>query len=143
MTVPSVRSRAVLGTAGVVLVVLVALLVWWWPRSGDSGLTVEGSSATYTVRIRLPHPSPAPGRADITVTRRDRAAVELDQVTVDAVMPSMGHATAALTARPDGPGRYRADGRLFAMAGSWQLSVRLHGTGGTDVVTVPVTVPAT
>ncbi|WP_405974456.1 FixH family protein [Streptomyces sp. NBC_00988] len=139
MTLPSVRTRAVLGTA---VLALVLLLVWWWPDSGDStGVTVEGSSSTYTVRIRLPHPSPAPGEAEIVVVRRDRAVLDLDQVTVAASMPSMGHTMAALTAQPDGPGRYRADGRLFLMAGSWQLSVRLHSADGTDVVTLPVTVP--
>lgn len=139
MTVPSVRTQAVLGSA---LMAFVLLLVFWPHGGGSSAVQVAAATPDYTVQVRLPHPDTGSDQADITVGRRDHGPVQLEQVTVDALMPSMGHAMPALTAAATGPGQYRTQGQLFLMAGSWQLSVHLYGAAGSQVVTVPVTVPA-
>ncbi|MDH6580227.1 FixH family protein [Kitasatospora sp. MAP5-34] len=139
MTVPALRVQAAVSAA----VVAVVLLLTCWPlHHGSAGVQLSGASADYTVQVRLPRPSAAAGQADITVDRRDHAPVELERVTLAAVMPSMGHAMPALTAEPAGPGRYQTHGQLFLMAGSWQLTVSLNGPSGTETVTVPVAVSA-
>jgi hypothetical protein len=75
------------------------------------------------------------------VDRLDHGRVELDRVTVDAVMARMGHVMPELVARPDGAGRFQARGELFLMSGVWTVQVRMHGPAGAELAAVTVTVP--
>ncbi|MDF5751580.1 hypothetical protein [Spongiactinospora sp. TRM90649] len=61
---------------------------------------------------------------------------EADAVTVSAVMPAMGHAMPEIAARRAAPGRFLAEGELFSMPGAWQLTVRVSGRAGEEVLTV-------
>jgi hypothetical protein len=140
VTVPTARVQALLGAA-IVAGVLVA--TYWPSHQASAAPQLAGASADYTVQLGLPHPSPrADQLVDVTVARRDHAPVGLDQVTLDALMPSMGHTMPALTAVQTAPGHYRTQGQLFLMAGSWQLTVSLHGANGTETVAIWVPVAA-
>lgn len=73
----------------------------------------------------------------------DNAVVEVqldsgdaDAVTISAVMPHMGHAMPEFVARESRPGRFVAEGELFPMSGVWELSIRLDGPAGEEVLTV-------
>lgn len=68
--------------------------------------------------------------------------VEPDARTVDvsAVMPGMGHATPPVAARRLAPGRFQARAEFFGMRGEWELSVRVTGAAGAEILTIPVTV---
>ncbi|MFC9689230.1 hypothetical protein ACFTSF_11865 [Kribbella sp. NPDC056951] len=103
-----------------------------WPTN-DASVTLTGSSDQHTVELRLSELTTGPVDVDLVVTPKDEA---LKAVTLEPGMPSMGHATAALTAQRGKDGHYRGRGELFAMPGSWDLTVRL----GTDTVTITVSV---
>ncbi|GAB3417670.1 hypothetical protein GCM10027569_42050 [Flindersiella endophytica] len=68
--------------------------------------------------------------------------VEPDARTVDvsAVMPGMGHATPPVAARKLAPGRFQARTEFFGMRGEWELSVRVTGAAGAEIITIPVAV---
>lgn len=73
----------------------------------------------------------------------DRQVVEVlvdsgdaDAVAISAVMPEMGHAQPEVSARKTGLGRFVAEGERLPMSGVWELSVRLTGAAGEEVITV-------
>ncbi|MCG5215605.1 hypothetical protein [Streptosporangium sp. KLBMP 9127] len=61
---------------------------------------------------------------------------DADTVTLSAVMPDMGHALPEVVTREPDPGRFLAEGDLFPMNGVWELSIRLTGPAGEEVLTV-------
>ncbi|MGW3915522.1 hypothetical protein ACWEBX_28960 [Streptomyces sp. NPDC005070] len=131
-------------TGGVVtaVVALCALLI---AGSGEEepGTVLTGSSDHYDVRVRLDRLTTATTTADIEVTGRGRDPGDLGGASVEAVMERMGHAMPPLAAEALGDGRFRARGRLFAMAGEWQLGVRLRtARGASELATLTVVVPS-
>jgi nitrogen fixation protein FixH len=128
----------------VVLVVAVlaaaAVAVWLaWPApTGPTVLT--GSAGQHTVRLSVD--SPRTGRAafDVQVTDPGGGPAAVSGVTVEPVMPQMGHAQAPLTATSDGPGRYRVADVLLPMSGQWEITVALTGPAGPEQVVFPLLV---
>ncbi|MEV4068162.1 hypothetical protein ACGFJC_04045 [Nonomuraea fuscirosea] len=97
-------------------------------------LTTTGTRYAVTVLIE----DPAPGRvtAEVEVTSGDA-----DTVTLSAVMADMGHSTPEVAAREREPGRFLAEGELFAMSGVWELSIRLDGPAGEEQLAVKALIP--
>jgi hypothetical protein len=98
---------------------------------GATQLDREG----YTIGWRAsPRPlkTGRPFAIDFVVCPKGGAA-QPDSVIVDATMPEHGHGMnyrASVT--PKGPGRWRAEGLLLHMSGSWELSFDLrHGERST------------
>ncbi|GAA4541906.1 FixH family protein [Amycolatopsis samaneae] len=124
----------------VVLIALVALIVagvlaWlFWGGSPAAPVSAQTTSGPYTVR--LTGAQPRIGGNDFTVEVTGPGA---DTVTVEPVMPQMGHALAPVPAGASGPGRYRADVGL-PMAGQWELTVSLRGPAGPAQVVFPLLV---
>ncbi|MEU0400022.1 hypothetical protein ABZ318_07200 [Streptomyces sp. NPDC006197] len=136
------RLWTVTGGVATVVLALAALLI---ARSGGEqpGTVLTGGSDHYDVRVRLDRLTTATTVADIEVTGRDRDRGEPSGVSVEAVMERMGHAMPSLAAEALGDGRFRARGRLFVMAGEWQLGVRLRtADGASELVTLTVVVPS-
>jgi YtkA-like len=103
---------------------IVALLVWLcWP-SGDDGPTVQ-QATTGEHQVQLTVDDPRLGLNSLAV---DIAPSTVDRVTVEPVMPQMGHALAPVTATAAGPGRYQAEITL-PMTGQWEITVRLGEAG--------------
>jgi hypothetical protein len=57
-------------------------------------------------------------------------------VSLSATMPQMGHMTPETVAKQQQPGRFRATGELFPMAGLWELTVRADREAVTFEITV-------
>ncbi|TYB50863.1 hypothetical protein FXF51_55065 [Nonomuraea sp. PA05] len=94
-------------------------------------VTVEGAGTRYAVTLTVV----GDDTADIVVERG-----EAESVVVVATMPQMGHVTPETAALRSGPGRFRADGGLFTMDGVWEVSVRLSGAAGEEVIPLTVLV---
>ncbi|GAA2209102.1 hypothetical protein GCM10009850_045600 [Nonomuraea monospora] len=99
--------------------------------SVPGAVTAQGAGARYAVTLTIEEGD----TADIVV---DRGAA--DAVVVTATMPQMGHVTPEAAARRLAPGRFRADGDLFTMDGVWEVSVRVSGTAGEEVIPLTVLV---
>jgi nitrogen fixation protein FixH len=86
--------------------------------------------------------NPKLGTNSLAVEVTDAAGkpASLDAVTVEPVMPQMGHAFAPVTAVADGPGRYRAAETSLPMSGQWEIAVTLRGPGGTSQAVFPLLV---
>jgi hypothetical protein len=131
-------------TGGVVAAVA-ALCALLTAGSGEEEpqTVLTGSSDHYDVRVRLDRLTTATTTADIEVIGRGRDPGDLDGASVEAVMERMGHAMPSLAAEALGHGRFRARGQLFAMAGEWELGVRLRTAGGaSELATLTVVVPS-
>ncbi|GGT40953.1 FixH family protein [Nonomuraea spiralis] len=114
-----------------------ALALFLYARgSGPAPLTLTSVGTRYAVTVSIPRPTTGRVAAEVRVTSGDPHTV-----TLSTVMPGMGHATPEITADQRQPGRYAAEGELFPMAGVWELSVRLSGAAGEEVLVVkaPIT----
>ncbi|MEU6716461.1 hypothetical protein ABZ897_33770 [Nonomuraea sp. NPDC046802] len=113
------------------ILLLVAGIVWIL-RGGDGPGPVELSArgTHYAVVVAL-DPGTGPVEASVEIEPASPA-----EVSLFAVMPHMGHTTPEIPARRDGAGRYVARGELFTMAGVWEISVRVQGASGTEVIKV-------
>lgn len=114
--------------------VAVALAVWlWWP-SGSSASVQQATGKRYQVRLTVPDP-----RLGGNTLTLELAPSKADSVTVDPVMPQMGHALAPVPASPAGPGRYQAETTL-PMTGQWEITVVVHDQSGADQIVFPLLV---
>ncbi|BCJ51462.1 hypothetical protein Asp14428_29370 [Actinoplanes sp. NBRC 14428] len=79
------------------------------------------------------------GTRDVTVTLtgRDGRPATAPQIQVQAVLPTMGHASPVITGIPRGRGRYAVPGVPLMAAGGWQLRVTAPGS---EPLTIPLTV---
>lgn len=117
----------------VALIALTALLVASRTSHTPDKATLTGRSEHYAVRVTV----------DPVRTGRVRTTVEVqgaDEVTLEAAMPRMGHLNSELATTRSSPGRFVATGELFPMIGVWELTVRVDGPAGMELVTVVVTV---
>lgn len=128
----------------VVLVVAVlaaaAVAVWLlWPApTGPTVLT--GTAGRHAVRLSVDAPHTGRTAVDVQVTDPGGGPASVAGVTVEPVMPQMGHAQAPLTATPDGPGRYRVAEVVLPMSGQWEITVALTGPAGPEQVVFPLLV---
>ncbi|MBB5957963.1 hypothetical protein FHS29_004571 [Saccharothrix tamanrassetensis] len=117
---------------GLSVAVIGAAAFLMWPR--DAPERASAGSESYAVELEV-EPRRGPVTATVRVTRHDHAAVDVDEVVIEAVMPSMGHAMPEVVARRRHD-RFEADGELFTMTGLWDVSLRLDGE--TATVRIPV-----
>ncbi|MBB6552347.1 hypothetical protein [Nonomuraea rubra] len=94
-------------------------------------VSAQGAGTRYAVTLTID----GSDTADIVVDRG-----EAEAVVVTATMPQMGHITPEATARRLAPGRFRAAGELFTMDGVWEVSVRVSGAAGEEVIPLTVLV---
>lgn len=92
---------------------------------------VGSQGRNYTVRV---------GFDDAMRTASIQVEPDARTVDVSAVMPGMGHATPPVAARRLAPGRFEARTEFFGMPGEWELSVRVTGAAGAEIITIPVSV---
>lgn len=134
-TVDTSRRKPVL-LISVVAVLVAAILAWLlWP-TGAGGSTVQRSAqGPYTVELSVDDPRQGGNVFGIVVTGAEPAVV-----TVEPVMPQMGHALAPSPAIAEGPGRYRTGDVLLPMPGQWEITVSLRGPAGSTRHVFPLLV---
>ncbi|MFI9488250.1 FixH family protein [Promicromonospora sp. NPDC052451] len=126
--------RAAVWTALVAVVAGTALLLW--PHAPRVE-TYSVSTGRHTVELTVDDPRTGTNTLELTAARSDGSPVTADTLTVDLVMPTMGHAAPPVTASSTGPGRFSASDATFSMGGSWEITVRLPGQDRA-VFSVPV-----
>lgn len=134
-TVDTKQRRPVL-LISVVTILVVAILAWLlWP-SGDAGAQVQRSTqGAATVELSVTDPHQGGNVFALTVT-----GAAPDVVSVEPVMPQMGHALAPSPAIAEAPGRYRTGDVLLPMAGQWEITVSLRGPSGATQHVFPLLV---
>lgn len=121
------------GWAAVAALAAVGALVWVWRLGGGADpVELRAATATYQVRLSLDGPRVGPNDVRLEVTDAAGGPVVAEEVTVEPVMPHMGHASPPVTAASEGPGRYRAGGAELPMAGPWELGVTIRAAGGAE-----------
>ena len=119
-----------------VVAVLVAAIVAWLVWPSDGGEQVQRSTqGAYTVELSVVDPHQGGNVFALAVT-----GAAPDVVTVEPVMPQMGHALAPSPAIAEGPGRYRTGDVLLPMAGQWEITVSLRGPSGATQHVFPLLV---
>ena len=138
MTTMAGDRRGTLWTA-VCAAVLAGVVLWLlWPRGGAGPAVLRNGTAHYLVRLTVHTPRTGVRPVTVDVTDLRGRPVTLREVTVEPVMPHMGHAVEPVAAVAEGPGRYRAANLSLPMAGAWEFDVLLHGPTGTDQVVFPL-----
>jgi hypothetical protein len=132
------RRRLLIGG---LFVLAVGLLVVWliWPRQ-PRPLVLHTGTAHYVVTATVG--SSRLGTTDIGIDLAGRGGGPVDRarVSVEAIMPLMGHAEQPVPAAFAGRGHYRAANVALTMTGPWQLQLSIDAPDGVDHVTVPLVV---
>ncbi len=127
--------------ASAALAAVVALVALVFTSAADTGsATATASTPRYTVRLSVDDPRTGPNSLGLEVTDPDGRPAAPDEVTVEPVMPRMGHALAPVTAGSEAPGRFRAPAADLPMSGPWQITVSLRDASGVDHVVLPLLV---
>ncbi|NUO97436.1 MAG: hypothetical protein HOW59_05855 [Nonomuraea sp.] len=114
----------------VAALVAAALALFLYLRPSDPApLTMTSTGTRYAVTVVIPRPATGRVTADVRVTSGDPHTVALS-----TVMSGMGHATPEIVADQRRPGSFHAEGELFPMTGVWELSIRLSGPAGEEVL---------
>ncbi|MEV5890644.1 hypothetical protein [Nonomuraea fuscirosea] len=122
--------------AAVALVVVAVTLFVVGRSMAAEPLRLTTTGTRYAVTVLIEDPAPGRVAAEVEVTSGDA-----DTVTLSAVMADMGHSTPEVTAREREPGRFLAEGELFAMSGVWELSIRLDGPAGEEQLAIKALIP--
>ncbi|EME60262.1 FixH family protein [Amycolatopsis decaplanina] len=119
-----------------VVAVLVAAIAAWlvWPSSGGEQVR-RSTQGPYTVQLSVEDPHQGGNVFALTVT-----GATPDVVTLEPVMPQMGHALAPSPAIAEGPGRFRTGDVLLPMPGQWEITVSLRGPSGATQHVFPLLV---
>ncbi|MBF8191394.1 hypothetical protein ITP53_37990 [Nonomuraea sp. K274] len=121
-----------------VAIVAVAVVLFVVGRSmAAQPVEVSSVGTRYAVTVLIDEPTTEGGAVEVRLDSGDA-----DAVAVSAVMPEMGHATPEIAAREPAPGRFLAEGELFPMAGAWEVSIRLDGPAGEEVLVVKALITA-
>jgi len=131
--------RTIVAAAALVAVIALLALVFR-ATAGSGATTATASTPRYTVRLSVDDPRTGPNSLELEVTDAAGHPATPEQVTVEPVMPQMGHALAPVTALPEAPSHYRAVTTDLPMAGPWQITVSLHDASGVDHVVLPLLV---
>jgi nitrogen fixation protein FixH len=125
---------------GVVAVVVAGLLAWllWPSNSGATVLTAD--TAQHSVRLSVDDPKQGANSLGLRITDHSGRPATVDSVTVEPVMPQMGHALSPVTAGAEAPGDYRAADTVLPMPGQWEITVSLHAATGVEQVVFPLLV---
>jgi hypothetical protein len=105
-------------------------------NSAPDPLQEPARGTRYAATVSIDRPTTGRVIVDVRLT-----SGEADSAALSAVMPTMGHAMPEITAREPEPGHFVAEGEFFPMTGVWELSIRLNGPAGEEVLTVnaPIT----
>ncbi|QYC42322.1 hypothetical protein Nocox_23595 [Nonomuraea coxensis DSM 45129] len=122
------RRRALI--AAVLVVAAVAIFVVGRGMAAEP-LRASVAGDRYAAAVVIDRPTTGPITVEIGVTSGDAYTV-----AVSAVMTGMGHATSELPARATAPGRFVAEGELFLMSGTWEVSLRVNGAAGEETLVV-------
>jgi hypothetical protein len=136
------RSRTTVMLIAVVVAVVVTLaVVLLSARGGTRSNVLTGRTASYRVTVSVDSPHVGTTSLKVTATDSQDAPARLSAVTIEPIMPSMGHATGVITATDAGHGSYQATGVTLSMSGQWELNIGLHTASGTEqvVLALPVT----
>ncbi|MEJ3749415.1 FixH family protein [Actinomycetes bacterium KLBMP 9797] len=120
-----------------------AIALAWWAVAGSGGAEpprMSGAGRLYAVAVTLDRATTGAIAADVRVEEGGAPARNVESVSVSAAMPGMGHVTPEVAAHRAGAGHFVARGEFFAMAGEWQLTIRVRGPSGSEVSTVNVTI---
>ncbi|MFC9253776.1 FixH family protein [Amycolatopsis thailandensis] len=119
-----------------VVAVLVAAIVAWlvWPSGGGEQVQ-RSTQGPYTVQLSVEDPRQGGNVFALTVT-----GATPDVVTVEPVMPQMGHALTPSPAIAQAPGRFRTGDVLLPMSGQWEITVSLRGPSGATQHVFPLLV---
>jgi hypothetical protein len=125
-------------------VVLLAGLVFWLSSqlsgTASGGPTVlHGQSVDYSLQVSVANPRMGSTPVDITVTDRAGHPATPSAVSIEPVMPAMGHATSPVAATSTAGGHFHADVPL-PMTGQWELTIALSGPAGAEHIVLPLTV---
>ncbi|WP_020386203.1 FixH family protein [Kribbella catacumbae] len=135
------RRRTTLLVPGLALAAVVAAGIFFVNRDRAAEPAVlRAGSAAHQVEVHLAEPRTGQLDLELTVAATGGDTAGITGVSVEAAMPSMGHATSELPGTAVGSGRYRFHGELFPMTGQWDLTVHVASVGGPDQITLPVTV---
>jgi hypothetical protein len=129
--------RLVFGAAVAVVVGLVAWLLW---PSSSQATVLSADTAQHNVKLEVDSPKQGANSIGLQITDRAGQPATVDSVTVEPVMPQMGHALTPVVAGSESPGRYRAAGTVLPMPGQWEITVSLHVASGTEQVVFPILV---
>ncbi len=128
------RRRPVL-LISVVAVLAAAIVAWLvWPSGGGERVQRSTRGAS-TVELSVTDPHQGGNVFALTVT-----GAAPDVVTVEPVMPQMGHALAPSPAIAQAPGLFRTGDVLLPMSGQWEITVSLRGPSGTTQHVFPLLV---
>lgn len=132
------RRRLLIGG---LFVVAAGLLVVWliWPRHSDR-VVLRTGTAHYVVTAAVGSSRVGTTDIGIDLTARGGGPVDRAKVSVEAIMPLMGHAEQPVLAASSGRGHYRAANVALTMTGPWQLQLSIDAPDGVDHVTVPLVV---
>ncbi|WP_458084978.1 FixH family protein [Streptomyces malaysiensis] len=123
-------ARFLYGAAAALLTVSLTLVaVGFLPSWTDEAVSLTGGNATGEVTLTVARPRTGTTDIDIRLTsRRGEGGGHPATVTLQAVMPTHGHATPAAHAQVHGPGSYSTSVHLM-MPGRWTFHVSVdHGT---------------
>lgn len=127
-------KRAAVAVAVLAVAVVTFLIVG--RNSAPDPLRVTARRTHYAATVSIDRPTTGRVVVDVRLTSGDA-----DSAALSTVMPAMGHAMPEITAREPEPGHFVAEGEFFPMTGVWELSIRLNGPAGEEVLTVnaPIT----
>ena len=132
-------KRVILVTAALTATAVVVAVLLWPSSQGPATSTVHLGRTAVTLTVH--DPKQGANTVEIAVTDETGRPVTgntVDTVTVELVMPQMGHALPLVTATPTGPGHYHAPNTDIPMPGVWEVTVSLPDVGDA-VFSLPVT----
>src|SRR6185295_7090492 len=110
-----------------------------WPQSGQATV-LTADTAQHRVQLSVTDPKQGANSFALRITDRGGHPATVDDVTVEPVMPQMGHALTPVEAGPGAPGTYTAANTVLTMPGQWEITVSLRAAGGTEQVVFPLLV---
>jgi hypothetical protein len=131
-------TRQRLLVAIVIAIAVIGAGAWLlWPAAKDS-TTSAATAGPYLVRLDGDAPKVGVNTLVVELSGNGGQPAPPDSVTLEPVMPQMGHATRPVVAAEDGVGRYRGDVDL-SMAGQWEITVRIAAAGQVHQAVLNVT----
>ncbi|ALR11329.1 hypothetical protein BST43_07405 [Mycobacteroides saopaulense] len=116
--------------AGLAMIVAAVLALTWiaWPSTPEA-VTLHSGTEHYVVTVTVDSPRVGMTALEIAVTNRENQGLpESESVTVELVMPLMGHAMPPL--REVVSGRTKFDQVMLSMAGPWEIAVTVTPPSG-------------
>ncbi|MFJ5835877.1 hypothetical protein ACIQGO_03670 [Streptomyces shenzhenensis] len=128
------------GAAALLAVCLVLAGVAFLPSRTDEAVSLTGGTATDEVTLTVQRPRAGATDVSIRLTpRRGERNGRPSAVTLQAVLPTAGHATPATTAHPQGSGAYSTAVHLM-MPGRWTFHVSVEDGTRKDQFDFPVVI---